>query len=725
MEEAVTKSLVCELCEAGCGLSVDVLDGQVVKVRGNERDVLSRGFVCPKGLATIALDRDPDRLRTPVQRRADGRFEPITWDAAFSLVADRLGAIQREHGRDAVAVYMGTPIVHKHGALLMRGALLGALRTRNSTSAGSQDSSPRFAASYFLYGSAFSVPVPDVDRTSFFLCIGANPLVSNGSLLTAPNLRERLRAIQARGGKLVVVDPRRTETAEVADEHVAIRPGTDAAFLLAMVHVLWTERRIDEAALEQATRGWPTIRAQLAAYAPERVARYTGVPAETIRRVALEFADASTSVAYARLGVCNQAFGTLASYAVDLLNLVAGRLGQVGGALFATPAIDLTRLARLTGSDGYARFRSRVRGLPEIAGDLPATVLAEEMQTPGDGQVRGFVTYAGNPVSSTPNGRRLAAALSGLQFMVSIDYYVNETTRFADVILPPCGPFAEDHVDLFFANFAAHNGLRWTPGVVARGADERHDWEILLELAERLGGGPTGVRAIDQLLRVARRFGYRYALDTTLELVLRTGPYGDRFLPWRSGLRGEQVRAAPDGIDLGPLQPGFARRIFHADGRIELAAGPITLAFAQLEAALDHSPADGELLMIGRRELRSNNSWMHNLEKLVAGQPRCLLFVHPTDAARAGVRDGDSALLESRVYSAEVPVRVTDEVMPGVVSLPHGWGHAASAPYQRVAAQHVGVSANDWTDDQDVESIVGQSILNGVRVRLRAVAPRG
>ncbi len=714
MNETTSKTLVCELCEAGCGLQVELSQGAVTAVRGNERDVTSKGFVCPKGLASLALDQDPDRLRTPVQRCADGSFTPISWEQAFDTVAQRLTAIQKAHGRDAVAVYMGTPIVHKHGALLMRAALLSALGTRNATSAGSQDSSPRFAASYFLYGSAFAIPVPDIDRTQFFLCIGANPLVSNGSFLTAPNMRGRLRALQARGGRIVVVDPRRTETAQAADEHVAITPGSDAAFVLAMTQVLLAERRIDEATLERCTRNWLAIRARLRDYTPERVADYTGVPAATIRRLALEFADAQSSAAYARLGVCNHAFGTLGSYAVDLLNLTAGRLGQVGGSLFATPAIDLGRMARLMGSDGYARFRSRVRGLPEIAGDLPAATLAEEMETPGDGQVRAFITYAGNPVLSTPNGQRLARALGKLDFMVSIDFYVNETTRFADIILPPCGPFAEEHVDLFFANAAAHNAIRWTGAAAPRGEDERCDWEIMLELAYRLGGGPSGLRPLDLLLRAARRFGYRYSLQQTVDLALWFGPYR---------LRGAAVRAAPDGIDLGPLQAGFERRVFHPDGRIELGTPAILSAFAQQAQALAHPRPVDELLLIGRRDLRSNNSWMHNLPKLVSGRARCVLLVHPDDARRAGVRDGEQAWLESKVHCAQVPVQLSDEMRPGVVSLPHGFGHAGIARFQRVAGEHAGVSANDWTDDQEVEAIVGQSILNGVKVRLRAVVP--
>jgi anaerobic selenocysteine-containing dehydrogenase len=721
-EAVTTRYHVCELCETGCGLAVDVQNGQVVQVRANEQDVFSRGFICPKGLALPELERDPDRLRAPVRRAPDGTFQPVSWEEALETTVTQLKSIQRRGGRDAVAVYMGTPVVHKYGALLMRGALLGALGTRNSTSAGSQDTSTRFAASYFLYGSAFSTPIPDLDRTAYFLCIGANPVVSNGSLLTAPDMRGRLRALRARGGRLIVVDPRRTETAELASEHVPVLPGGDAALLLGMTQVLIETGRVNTAWLERHTHGFDELARHLRALTPERAEALSGVSATTVRRLALEFADAPSSVAYARLGVCNNKEGTLASYAVDLLNIVAGRLGAPGGALFANPAIDLPRLAKLVGADGYARWHSRVRHLPETAGDVPASTLAEEMETEGAGQVRALVTFAGNPVLSTPNGGRLARALSGLEFMVSIDPYINETTRFANIILPPCGALSEDHLDLFFANVAAHNVVRWTAGATARTAEERTDWEILLELSYRLGGGPSGKKPLDFVLRMLRKLGVQLTPATIADLAIRIGPHGDRFLPGSAGLNGAKVRAAPHGVDLGPLEPGIAHRVFHRHGRVELAPPAILDAIDALCRQPTSATPAGDLLLIGRRDIRSNNSWMHNLTKLVAGRDRCVLLVHPADAARAGVMDGEDALLESRVHSGTVRVRISDEMRAGVVSLPHGWGHAGIAEWQRIAGAHAGVSANDWTDDQHVEAIVGQSILNGVRVQLKRLA---
>jgi anaerobic selenocysteine-containing dehydrogenase len=729
MSDAATRTVFrsCTLCEATCGLRFDVEGDRILSVRGDPDDVFSRGYVCAKGVAIADVHRDPDRLRAPVRRNAAGGFDPIGWEEALSLVASRLADVRDRLGGSAIGAYLGNPIVHNHGALLLRSGLLRALGTRNAFSAGSQDTSPRFAASYHLYGSSLAIPVPDLERTQYLLCLGANPYVSNGSFLTAPDVRQRLRAVRERGGKLVVVDPRRSETAREADEHVPIRPGGDAALLLAMVQVLIDEGRVDPARVAALAEGWERVAPLLAAFTPARAEPMTGIPAATIARLAREFADAPSSSAYSRIGVCNNRFGTIATWATDLLNLAAGRLGAPGGALFASPAIDTPRWTPFLG-DGHGRWRSRVRGLPETLGDLPAATLAEEIETPGEGRIRAVLTFAGNPVLSVPNGRRLGRALAGLEFMVSIDLYVNETTRHADVILPPAWSLAEDHVDLIFPSVSVRNVVRHSPAVVARAEGERADWEILLDLIGRLGGGPTGLPAIDWLYRRSGakgprgRFGMRWNPTETADVLLRLGRYGDRFLPWSRGLSMAKLAQHPHGVDLGPLEPGIARRILHRGRKMRLAADPILAGLAELERALDTVSPPGELLLIGRREVRTCNSWMHNVPALVAGRDRCVLYVNPEDAARAGVRDGDAAMLESRVHRGPVRVRVTDEMAAGVVSLPHGWGHAETAPWQKVAGSHPGVSVNDWTDDGEVEAVVGQSILNGVPVRLSAIA---
>jgi anaerobic selenocysteine-containing dehydrogenase len=708
----------CSLCEATCGLAFEVEDNRILSVRPDDDDVFSRGYVCPKGIAISGIHDDPDRLRRPMRRTAAGDFEEISWETAFDLVATRLRETRERHGSDAIGFYWGNPTGNNHGALLMLSAFTKALGTRNRFSAGSQDANPRIVTSYELYGSSVSIPVPDIDRTDYFLCLGGNPMISNGSVMTAPDMRRRLRAVQARGGKLVVVDPRRTETAKEADEHVAIRPGGDAAFLLAMVQVLVARGRIDRRFLDSATSGWSEIEAHLAAFTPARVAAFAGVPAETIERLALEFAAARAPVCYSRVGVCVGAHATAATFATDLLNIVTGRLGREGGPMFTTPAFDIGWVARLSGLDGHARWHSRVRGLPETLGDLPSATLADEIETAGPGQIRAMVTLAGNPVLSAPNGKRIAAALERVEFMVSIDIYINETSRHADVILPPCWNLAEDHIDLLFSAIAVRNIARWSPPVVQRAPDERADWEILLELSERLGGGPLGDVWGDRLLGWLRPLGVRWTPTGFLNLLLRLGTHGDRFLPWSHGLNLEKLKAAPHGIDLGALRPGIERRLYHRDKRVHLATPRVLESLRALERDVDAPRAANGLLLIGRRELRSNNSWMHNVSSLVSGRERCTLYVHPDDAARCALRDGELAIMESRVHRGEVRVTVTDDMRPGVVSLPHGWGHAQSAPWQKVAGSHAGVSFNDWVDDSVIEPIIGQSILNGVPVRL-------
>jgi anaerobic selenocysteine-containing dehydrogenase len=713
----------CTLCEAMCGLAFEVEGDRITSVGPDHDDVFSQGYICPKGAAIASIHNDPDRLRQPLRRTAPGKFEPISWEDAFEIVGQRLGAIRRRDGADAIALYIGNPAVHNHGALLLRSALFKAVGSRNCTGAGSQDTSTRFAASYYLYGASLSVPIPDLDRTDYLLCLGANPRVSNGSLLTAPNIRRRLQEIRQRGGKIVVVDPRRTETARDADEHIAILPGGDAALLLSMVQVIVAEGHADLAGIQREAIGWQEIERRLPKFTPERVASQVGIPAETIRRLAHDFRSAASPVAYSRVGVCNNRYGTIASYATDLLNLVTGRLGAIGGSMFPEPPFDATPIVKLTKADGHARFHSRVRKLPETLGDLPASMLAEEIETPGRGQVKGFITYAGNPVLSTPNGRRLDAALGQLEFMVSIDIYLNETTRHADIILPPAWSLSEDHMDLMATNAAVRHIARWSPPVLPVPAGQKTDRDILLELIYRLGGGPTGFKPVDWFYRAARHVGFHWSPDSSVDLLLRIGPHGDKFLPWKPGLNLKKLKQEPHGVDLGPLNPGVKHRLVHRDGKIHLAAEPIVQAIDQLAHSLDEPLPAGSFLMIGRRELRSNNSWMHNVPELMSGQARCVLLMNPHDAAQAGIADGGLAIVENHIHRGEVRVRTSDEMRPGVVSLPHGYGHAASAPWQATAGAHAGVSANDWSDDQDVESVVGQSILNGVRVKVFAKSP--
>ncbi|HEX9605368.1 MAG TPA: molybdopterin-dependent oxidoreductase [Myxococcales bacterium] len=693
----------CMLCEAVCGLAVE-MDGATVKsVRGDADDPFSRGHICPKAAAIADVQGDPDRIREP-QRRESERWRAVSWDAALEEAGERLAAVQRKHGRSAVAFYVGNPSVHSYSAMLGVPFFSRALGTRTRFSATSVDQLPHMLAALEMFGHQLLLPVPDVDRTRFFLMLGANPRASNGSLMTAGGISRRLDELRERGGKLVVVDPRRTETAAEADQHLAIRPGTDALLLLAILHVLFEEGRADLRHLAPFTDGLASLREAAARFPPERVAERTGIPAGEIRELARAFAAAPSAVAYGRVGASTQEFGGLAAWLVIALNAVTGNLDREGGFLFTSPAADLVGLSARMGDHGhFAAWRSRVRGLPEFGGELPAATLAEEIDTPGDGRIRALVTFAGNPALSTPNGARLERALSGLEYMVSIDLYRNETTRHANLILPTSFGFERDHYDLVFYTLAVRNAARYVKPLMPVLKGVRGDFEVLLDLALRIrrhGGGRRG-RALGAVLRTVRAIGERRLLD----LLLRFGPH-------RLSLR--KLERHPHGIDLGPLRPQLPARLCTKDKRLQLAPPIFLRDLGRLEARLAQSPA--ELVLIGRRALRSNNSWMHNSLRLVKGPPGCVLLMHPEDAAERGLRPGARARVESRVGSVEVPVGVTADVARGVVSLPHGWGHTRQGAALGVASAHAGASLNDLTDEQAVDALSGNAAFSGVPV---------
>jgi len=711
------KYRTCNLCEAMCGMVVTLDDGAITDIRGDRDDVLSRGHICPKGPAMRELYEDPDRLRKPMRRTAQG-FAPAPWDEAIAEAADRIHEIQKRHGKNAVGVYLGNPNVHNHGALLMGQAFLMTLRSRNRFDANSQDANPKLYASLMMFGDPTSITIPDLDRTDYFLVLGANPAASNGSVMTLGDVRGRLRGVRERGGRLVLIDPRRTETAAYADEHHFIRPGGDPALLLAILQVIFAEGLFDAAAVARRARGLEVLQAIAARFPPERVAAAIGIEAATIRAIARGFAGARRAVAYGRVGVCTNEFGPVGSWLVEALNVVTGNFDRAGGAMFTRPAIDIAGIARSTGMARHGRYRSRVRGLPELSGMLPATTMAEEMETPGEGQIRALVTLAGNPVLSVPGGDRLARALGKLDFMLSLDIYLNETTRHAHLVLPPRSALERGHYDVVFHALAVRNTVKWSEPVMPPDPDTRDDWDILYDLSLRLTAkrkGPLAEKAAGLALRLGR-IGSERAIDA----LLRMGPYGDRFRPWRGGLNLDKVRRAPHGIDLGPLVPMGRERVRTRDGRVELCPGPLVADVDRVERWIAAPPPE-RLSMIGRRHVRSNNSWMHNLRSLVKGPDRATLQMHPEDAVRAGLTTGSSVHVTSRAGEVTARLEITADVMPGVVSLPHGFGHAEAAATLRVAGAVPGPNANVVTDEHLLDPITGTAVLNGVPVTVTAV----
>ncbi len=696
-EQTRTHYRTCNLCEAMCGIVI-TLDGErITSIKGDKADPFSQGHICPKATALQDIYEDPNRLKQPVKRTADG-WEQIGWEEAFDLVANNIKRVQAAHGNNSVGIYLGNPNAHNLGALLFGSTLIKALRTTNRFSATSVDQLPHQFVQYQMYGHQLLFPIPDVDRTDYMLILGANPLQSNGSLMSAGGIERRLKQMQKRGGKLVVVDPRRTATAKLADEHFFIKPNHDVLLLLAMVHTLFDEGLVEMGKLADFTEGVETVRELVQGYSPERVAMAVGWKSADIRRITRELAAANSAVVYGRIGTSIQRFGTLSTWLINVLNVLTGNLDRVGGALFTTPALEIVDKRR---SGKPSRWQTRVRGLPEFGGELPVAALAEEMLTEGEGQIRAMVTVAGNPVLSTPNGSQLDAGFEQLDFYAAIDIYINETTRHADVILPPTTGLEVDHFDVTFNVLAVRNVAKWSDALFEVGQDRRHEYEIGREIAKRLA---TDERPFNED-EPRNQMTPAQAVD----LGLRFGAYE---------LTLDELKANPHGIDLGALQEQFPARLFTPEKCINLAPEIIVQDLPYVDHLFEGTD---DLALIGRRHVRDNNSWLHNSQRLVKGKSRCTVLINPDDAETRGVRDGEMVRVSSRVGTVTLPAQVSDAMMPGVVSIPHGYGHGRAGVQLDVARANAGVSVNDLTDDDLVDKVTGNAALNGVAVTVEAV----
>jgi anaerobic selenocysteine-containing dehydrogenase len=759
----------CHLCEAMCGVVIEHAQGEILSIKGDKDDPFSRGHICPKAVALKDLQEDPDRIRRPL-RRVGSEWVEISWDEAYAEIEQQLKRIRREHGHDAVGIYVGNPTAHNAGAMLMLAPLLASLNTRNRFSATSVDQLANMLANYKMFGHQALFPIPDLDRTDFLLMLGANPAASNGSLMSAGDPMKRIKGISDRGGRVLLIDPRRTESADKIAEHWFIRPGTDVFLLAAFVHVLFAENLVNLRHLEDMTDGVAELRQVLAGFTPASVAAITGIGADHIRQLARDFAAAERAVCYGRIGTSVQEFGGLSTWLIYCINILTGNLDREGGAMFTHPAIDIVGLsagvAALRGT--YDTYRSRVRNLPEFGGELPVAALAEEIWMPGPGQIRALITHAGNPVLSTPNGKQVEQALASLEFMVAIDIYLNETTRHANIILPPTGPLEHGHYDIALNAVAVRNITRYSPPLFDAPPDSRHDWQILLELLVRLNSRNPFERGLWRGMQVILE---RMGLEGMLDWLISMGPKGyklgvlsraDKLLNefllsgklyqgakralsgWvdkrvglqsllgatalfshqQQGLTLKKLKEHPHGLDLGPLQPSFPARLCTEGKRIALVpaeyVGDLTRARQRLEEGLDPD----SLLLIGRRHVRSNNSWLHNSHRLVKGKTRCTVMIHPDDAARLHIDDGAAVRVASGVGVIELPAEITTDIMPGVVSVPHGFGHHRSGTQLGVASEAAGVSVNDITDEQVVDKLTGVAVLNGLPVTVAPVRAR-
>ncbi|MEZ4282861.1 MAG: molybdopterin oxidoreductase family protein [Myxococcota bacterium] len=737
----------CPLCEATCGVAIEVEGDRVVRVRGDDADPFSRGFVCPKGAALGDVHHDPDRLRQPVVRR-EGRFVPVSWEEAFAEVERGLGAVLAAHGRQALAVLLGNPVTHHLAPAFYLRPLVRAAGTRNLFTASTVDQMPQHVVSGLVWGDPNAFPLPDIDRTDYLLMLGANPLASNGSLVTAPDFPGRLKQFKPRGAKLVVVDPRRTETAERADEHLFIRPGTDVFWLAALVHTLFAEHLVSIGRLERWVVGVEEIRTLVTPFAPEVVAPICGIDAATTRRIARSLARAAAGAVYGRIGNHTVEFGTATAWMAAVLNVLTGNFDRPGGVMTSSPVASRIDDGE-PGGRGYriGRWKSRVSGHPEVNGEFPAAALAEEIETPGEGRIRALLSVATNPVRSYPNSDRLDRAFGSLDFYVAVDVYINESTRHANVILPPPSALEEENYELTFLGNAVRSFTKYAPPVFARRAEDGpseadlfaklvlilrgegakgdparvHD-ALVDEFIERERSDPAGPLAGRDADEIRRALAGHSPVGKLLDLRLRTGWQGDLFGQRAGGISLAKLAEHPHGVDLGPMVERFPARLATESGLLELAPGPLVADWRRVRERLEQPRAAEGLLLIGRRHVRSNNSWMHNIPALVSGRSRCTLLMHPADAAARGLANGARARIRSRAGALEVEVETSDALMPGVVSLPHGWGHDVEGIAMRVAAAHPGVASNVLTDDGILDVVSGNAVLNGIPVEVGAIA---
>ncbi len=698
MKQTQTHYRTCNLCEAMCGLVIEHSDTEILSIKGDKEDPFSKGHICPKALALKDLYYDKDRLKTPLKRTATG-WKEISWDDAFDEVVENLQKVQKKHGQNAIGLYRGNPNVHNLGLMLYGSAFSKSLGTQQKYSATSVDQLPHHIASLKMFGHQMMVPVPDIDRTNYMLIIGGNPAVSNGSMMTAPDFSGRLKALQKRGGKFIVIDPRYTETAKIADQHFFIKPGKDALLLLSILHVIFDNQWENLGVLASHTNGLETIKSIALDFSPAKTAEEIGISAQEIKNIAKEFSQASSAVCYGRLGVSTQEFGGTCQWLINVLNSITGNLDTQGGAMFTLPAIDLVRMSAITGKTGsFNRRQSRVNNLPEFSGEYPVAALADEILVPGEGQIKAMITIAGNPVLSTPNGQKLEKAFETLDFMVAIDIYLNETSKFANIILPSTNGLETAHYDLIFHQLAVRNTTKYNEALFERKAIQRHDWEILNALTERISGQKNPATP-----------------EAMLDYLLQKSPYTEQQLSVKT------LKKHPHGIDLGPLQSCLPQRLYTDNKKINIAPKLFVDDIQRLKKKNSNTDEKHSLMLIGRRQLRNNNSWMHNAELLMTGRERCTMLIHPEDASKFNLNNHQKVRVSSRVSSIDIPVEISSEIMQGVVSIPHGFGHHREGINMTLAEEKAGVSINDLTDTNDIDELTGNADFSRTAVTIQAI----
>ena len=684
----------CNICEAMCGIAIEYKDKQIISIKGDKKDPFSKGHMCPKALALQDYYEDKDRIRTPIKKTSSG-WQEISWQQAFDEITKKISLIQNQFGKNALGIYLGNPNAHNFGNALFIKPFFKATGTLNRYSSASTDQMPHHVAANYMLGSGNLIPIPDINRTQFMLIIGGNPAISNGSMMTAPGVIQRIKNIQRRGGKVVVIDPKRSKTAKMADQHIFVQPETDALLLAAMINHIIATNQVKLRHLSDHIEGLSELKSAIAPFTSQAVAETIGTTAATIDQLAEDFVNAESAVCYSRMGASTQSFGGLCQWLTNALNIISGNFDHQGGAMFPLPAFNLLRGATPGHPNTYGKYQSRVKALPFYNGEFPVATLADEIITPGDGQIKAMVTIAGNPVLSTPSGNKLAQAFEQLDFMVSIDIYINETTKYADIILPPTSGVENSHFDVFFNSFAVSNTAKYSEALFKPTKNQKADWQILAELSARLTNTEVAP----------------FTPEMILDNELKQGPYGSQ------GLDLAKLKANPHGIDLGPMQPSLPERLLTKEQKIALAPELFVNDLPRLQALIKQTAkSTNQLKMIGRRLAKSHNSWTQNSARLIKGKDSCTLEIHPTDAKARGLSQGQQVSVKALHGKVIIPVDITEDIMPGVVSIPQGWGHNQPDTQMTIAATQPGVSINDVTDFNRIDELTGNAALNGTPV---------
>ena len=708
------KYRTCHLCEAMCGLAIEIKDNEVLSISGHEDDIYSKGHICPKGAALKDLHNDPDRLKEPVKRTTHG-WQKISWKEAFDLVEQGFKKIRKKYGNNAIATYTGNPTVHNTGTALTLYDTINAINTQNRYASHSLDSVPVFLVNQMMFGHAMMAPIPDIENINYMLIIGANPMASNGSFMSTPNIRGKIKAIKDKGGKVVVIDPRKTETAQKASEHYFIHPEKDVLFLLAIINELTRRNAIAESRALSFSDHLEELKKIAEPYTAEKVAPVTGISTDQLNHMVDDLLGHSNSIVYGRLGVNIQSYGTLCQWLITSINILLGRLDEKGGLLFTLPAIDYVTL--MAHESKMFRYSSRVKSYQEIVGEFPTATLAEEILTEGKEQVRGFLTIAGNPARSAPNSKMVEKALADLEFMVAVDMYINETTKYADVILPPAVGLETMHYSFVLHMVATRNTTKFSPAPLPITKNQRYDWQIMQELQRRLFSGNI-------FKRIKYNLGSRIHPKTKLDLALKTGPYGiwGGRLFKKDGISLKRLEKHVGGVELSPLSAVLPKRLFTKNKHIELVPEIFAKEIIKVKELLSpDADANFPLKLIGRRHLRSNNSWMHNLPMLSGGTRRCTVMIHPDDAAQFHIEDKEMVEVYTELGSIQIEAEITKDIIQGTICIPHGWGHNAKDTALKVAEEQAGSNINELMNHERLDPLSYNMAFNGHPVAIRRV----